>query len=67
MTQFNRGVLDVFLDGIGREIRRIVQHDADFLAELFLKCGEPANRRLAVEVSFTWQEERLAFIRNGTE
>ena len=67
MTQLDRGVLDVFLDGIGREIRCIVQHDADFLAELFLQCGEPPDRRLAVEVSFTRQEERLALIRNGTE
>lgn len=67
MTQFNRGIVDVFLDRFRREIRRIIQHDTGFLAELFLKSAQPPDRRFAVEVPLTWQEECLALIRNRTE
>ena len=60
-------VSNKFLDCVRREIRRVVQDDTDFLAELGLECVQQPDRRVAVEVLFAGQKERFAAVADRTE
>ena len=50
-----------------REIRRVVQDNAEFLTELGLECVQQPDRCVAVEILLTRQEERLVSIAHRTQ
>ncbi|EMA46850.1 hypothetical protein C448_05643 [Halococcus morrhuae DSM 1307] len=62
VTQFERRVIDEFVDSVRRKIRRVAQHDAEFLAELSLECIQQPNRETTRKIILARRVERLALI-----
>ena len=60
-------VSDELVNGVRREIRRIVHHEMEILAEFLLKSAKVRDRYVAVERVLDGGKERLTVRRHCTE